>query len=69
MSEQMDKILTVKGAATHIRAGKGTDTPPVGNGAVSALKLRGLFLFRWGDLNNWVASRMSKGMVDFKEVK
>lgn len=69
MSKQIDEIFTLKGAVTHIRAGKCKDTPPLGNGGVFALNLRCLFLFRWGDLDNWVASRVSKGLVDFKEVK
>jgi len=64
MSEQTDKILTIKGVATHIWAGNGMIDSHVGNGAVSALKISGFFLFRWGDLGNWIASRMSKEMVE-----
>ncbi len=67
MSDQWDEILTIDEVATYLKAGKRTVYRLAASGKLPAFKLGGMWRFRWSDLDQWIASRIGKAMVDDDE--
>ena len=63
MSDQPDEILTIDEVAAYLKAGKRTVYCLAANGKFPAFKFSGTWRFRRGDLDNWIASRISKAMA------
>jgi excisionase family DNA binding protein len=68
MSDQLDEILTIDEVAIFLKAGKRTVYRLASSGKIPAFKLGGMWRFRRGDLDKWIASRIGKTMVDDDEV-
>ncbi|MGV4658882.1 methylation-associated defense system helix-turn-helix domain-containing protein MAD1 [Burkholderia pseudomallei] len=64
MSEQPDEILTIDEVAAFLKAGKRTVYRLAACGKLPAFKLGGTWRFRRSDLDQWIASRIGKAMVD-----
>lgn len=64
MSDQPDEILTIDEVAAYLKAGKRTVYRLAASGKLPAFKLGGTWRFRRGDLDQWIASRIGKAMVD-----
>lgn len=64
MSGYLEEVLTIDNVAVYLKPGKRTIYRLVTNGTPPAFKLGGTWRFRWGDLNNWIASRISKTSVN-----
>lgn len=58
------EILTLDEVAIYLKAGKRTVYRLAAEGKLPAFKLGGTWRFRRSDLDQWIASRISKGMVD-----
>jgi excisionase family DNA binding protein len=67
MSDQLDEILTIDEVATYLKAGKRTVYRLAASGKLPAFKLGGTWRFRRDDLDQWIASRIGKAMVDENE--
>jgi len=67
MSDQSDEILTIDEVATYLKAGKRTVYRLAASGQIPAFKLGGTWRFRRGELDQWIASRIGKTMVDDNE--
>lgn len=64
MRDQLDEILTIDEVATYLKAGKRTVYRLAANGKLPAFKLGGTWRFRGSDLDQRIASRVGKAMVD-----
>jgi len=64
MSDQPDEILTIDEAAPNLKAGKRTVYRHAASGKFPAFKLGGTWRFRRGELDEWIARRIGKAMVD-----
>lgn len=64
MSDQPDEILTIDEVAAFLKAGKRTVYRLAASGKLPAFKLGGTWRFRRSDLDQWIASRIGKAMVD-----
>lgn len=64
MSDQPDEILTIDEVSAFLKAGKRTVYRLAASGKLPAFKLGGTWRFRRSDLDNWIASRIGKVMVD-----
>lgn len=67
MSDQANEILTIDEVAAYLKAGKRTVYCLAASGKLPAFKLGGTWRFRRGDLDEWIASRIGKTMVDGDE--
>ncbi|MFN4322329.1 MAG: methylation-associated defense system helix-turn-helix domain-containing protein MAD1 [Aeromonas media] len=67
MSDQLDEILTIDEVATYLKAGKRTVYRLAASGKLPAFKLGGTWRFRRGELDQWIASRICKAVVDGEE--
>lgn len=67
MSDQPDEILTIDEVAAYLKAGKRTVYRLAASGKLPAFKLGGTWRFRRSDLDQWIASRVSKATVDDDE--
>ena len=67
MSDQPDEILTIDEVAAYLKAGKRTVYRLAASGKLPAFKLGGTWRFRRRDLDQWIASRVGKAMVDDDE--
>lgn len=67
MGGQPDEILTIEEVATYLKAGKRTVYRLAASGKLPAFKLGGTWRFRRGDLDQWIASRIGKAMMDGDE--
>lgn len=67
MSDQPNEILTVDEVASYLKAGKRTVYRLAASGKLPAFKLGGTWRFRRSDLDQWIASRVGKAMVDDDE--
>ena len=67
MSDQPDEILTIDEVAAYLKAGKRTVYRLAANGKLPAFKLGGTWRFRRAELDQWIASRIGKAMVDEDE--
>ncbi len=67
MSDQPDEILMIDEVTTYLKAAKRTVYRLAANGKLPAFKLGGTWRFRRGDLDKWIASRISKTMVNDDE--
>lgn len=63
-SDQPDEILTIDEVAAFLKAGKRTVYRLAASGKLPAFKLGGTWRFRRSDLDQWIASRIGKAMVD-----
>ena len=59
MSAHPDEILTIDEVATYLKAGKRTVYRLAASKKLPAFKLGGTWRFRRGDLDRWIASRIS----------
>ena len=64
MSDQSDEILTIDEVATYLKAGKRTVYRLAASGKLPGFKLGGTWRFRRGDLDQWIARRISKAVDD-----
>ena len=64
MANSEGDILTLDEVAAYLKAGKRTVYRLAAEGKLPAFKLGGTWRFRRGDLENWIASRIEKVMVD-----
>lgn len=64
MADPEGEILTLEEVAAYLKAGKRTVYRLAAEGKLPAFKLGGTWRFRRGDLENWIASRIEKVMVD-----
>lgn len=64
MADPEGEILTLEEVAAYLKAGKRTVYRLAAEGKFPAFKLGGTWRFRRGDLENWIASRIEKVMVD-----
>jgi excisionase family DNA binding protein len=64
MIDQPDEILTIDEVAAFLKAGKRTVYRLAASGKLPAFKLGGTWRFRRSDLDNWIASRIGKVLVD-----
>ncbi|MEW9897107.1 helix-turn-helix domain-containing protein [Chitinivorax sp. PXF-14] len=69
MSDQPDEILTIDEVAAFLKAGKRTVYRLAASGKLPAFKLGGTWRFRRSDLDQWIASRVGKALVDDDEVE
>lgn len=60
MSDQKDEILTIDEVAAYLKAGKRTVYRLAASGQIPAFKLGGTWRFHSGELDQWIASRISK---------
>ncbi|CAJ3745140.1 DNA binding domain-containing protein [Burkholderia pseudomallei] len=67
MSDQPDEILTIDEVAAYLKASKRTVYRLAVSGKLPAFKLGGTWRFRRGELNQWIASRICKAIVDDDE--
>lgn len=67
MSDQQGEILTIDEVAAYLKAGKRTVYRLAASGKLPAFKLGGTWRFRRGELDEWIASRIGKSMVDDDE--
>lgn len=67
MSHQPDEILTIDEVAAYLKAGKRTVYRLAASGKLPAFKLGGTWRFRRSNLDQWIASRISKGVMDDNE--
>jgi len=67
MADPEGEILTLDEVAVYLKAGKRTVYRLAAEGKLPAFKLGGTWRFRRSDLDQWIASRISKGMVDGDE--
>lgn len=67
MNDQRDEILTIDEVAAYLKAGKRTVYRLAASGKLPAFKLGGTWRFRRSDLDQWIASRVGKAMVDDDE--
>ncbi len=67
MSDQPDEILTIDEVAAYLKAGKRTVYRLAASGKLPAFKLGGTWRFRSSDLDQWIASRVGKAIVDENE--
>jgi len=67
MSDQPDEILTIDEVAAYLKAGKRTVYRLAASGRIPAFKLGGTWRFRRGELDQWIASRIGKAMMDDNE--
>ncbi|MEH8205967.1 methylation-associated defense system helix-turn-helix domain-containing protein MAD1 [Aeromonas veronii] len=67
MNDQLDEILTIDEVAVYLKAGKRTVYRLAASGKLPAFKLGGTWRFRRGDLDQWIASRIGKAVVDGEE--
>jgi excisionase family DNA binding protein len=61
MDEKSDEILTIEEVAAYLKAGKRTVYRLAASGKLPAFKLGGTWRFRRGNLDQWIASRISNG--------
>ena len=64
MAEPEGDILTLDEVAAYLKAGKRTVYRLAANGKLPAFKLGGTWRFRRGDLDQWIAKRIGKALVD-----
>jgi excisionase family DNA binding protein len=64
MSAQSDEILTIDEVAAYLKTGKRTVYRLAAAHKIPAFKLGGTWRFRRGDLDQWIASRIGKPVVD-----
>lgn len=62
MSGQPDEILTIDDVAVYLKSSKRTVYRLAASGVLPAFKLGGTWRFRRGELDQWIASRISKGL-------
>jgi len=67
MNDQPDEILTIDEVAVYLKAGKRTVYRLAASGKLPAFKLGGTWRLRRSDLDEWIASRIGKVMVDDNE--
>ena len=67
MADPEGEILTLDEVAAYLKAGKRTVYRLAASGKLPAFKLGGTWRFRRGDLDQWIASRVGKAMVDDDE--
>ncbi|CAM8011398.1 MULTISPECIES: methylation-associated defense system helix-turn-helix domain-containing protein MAD1 [Enterobacteriaceae] len=67
MSDQLDEFLTIDEVAVYLKVGKRTVYRLAASGKLPAFKLGGTWRFRRGDLDQWIASRTGKVVVDCEE--
>lgn len=67
MSDLLDEILKIDEVAAYLKASKRTVYRLAASGKLPAFKLGGTWRFRRGDLDQWIASRISKATVDDDE--
>lgn len=67
MSDQSDEILTIDEVATYLKAGKRTVYRLAASGQIPAFKLGGTWRFRRGELDQWIANRIGKAMLNDNE--
>ncbi|MBP5953413.1 methylation-associated defense system helix-turn-helix domain-containing protein MAD1 [Pseudomonas sp. P42] len=59
MRGQSDEILTIDEVAAYLKAGKRTVYRLAASGQIPAFKLGGTWRFRRGELDQWIAGRIS----------
>ncbi|MFL1492157.1 methylation-associated defense system helix-turn-helix domain-containing protein MAD1 [Pseudomonas antarctica] len=59
MRDQSDEILTIDEVAAYLKAGKRTVYRLAASGQIPAFKLGGTWRFRRGELDQWIAGRIS----------
>lgn len=64
MDDQPNEILTIDEVAAYLKAGKRTVYRLTASGKLPAFKLGGTWRFRRSDLDQWIASRVGKVMVN-----
>ena len=67
MADAEDEILTLDEVAVYLKAGKRTIYRLASSGKIPAFKLGGTWRFRRAELDQWIASRIGKAMVDDDE--
>ena len=67
MAEPDGDILTLDEVAAYLKAGKRTVYRLAASGEIPAFKLGGTWRFRRAELDQWIASRIGKAMVDEDE--
>jgi excisionase family DNA binding protein len=60
MNDQPDEILTIHEVAAYLKAGKRTVYRLASSGVIPAFKLGGTWRFRRAELDQWIASRITK---------
>lgn len=64
MKDDTGEIFTLDEVAAYLKVGKRTVYRLAASGKLPAFKLGGTWRFRRGDLDEWIASRIGKAMVD-----
>lgn len=60
MTGQPDEILTIDEVAAYLKAGRRTVYRMAANRKIPAFKLGGTWRFRRAELDQWIASRITK---------
>lgn len=64
MSDCPSEMLNIEELAANLNAGEHLVYRRVASRKLAAVKLRGVWRFRRGDLDQWIVSRMDKAMAD-----
>ena len=67
MKDDTGEIFTLDEVAAYLKVGKRTVYRLAANGKLPAFKLGGTWRFRRAELDQWIASRIGKAMVDEDE--
>ncbi len=67
MSDHPNEILTIDEVAAYLKVGKRTVYRLSASGKIPAFRLGGTWRFRRGELDQWIAGRIGKGINEDKE--